>query len=875
MHLFLIQTACSASLSGNSGASSSRAPAAPVTKTGAKIGQIGNNAPISGKACSAGLSGNSSASSSRAPAAPEDGNTGKITPKLGKTKNRLKSDDTAHGAGVSGNYGESDSYASVAPNNQRTQRKKNKIAKYVDTSESEDEVSLEIRKMRAAKRKTKKHPVISNGVATGLLNGSPVPAAPSTIRGNKVGNTGKNAPTSGTACSTGFPGNSSVSAAPGTKRGAKNKKISHIFSSGSITDPTHSAVISGNSISTTSHAPDSSNGVNALRNTGLSARVCLSPNGIIQELDRVDTLGSLSPLGNFEELGWNIDSAGECPGESDGSVEGPEDPHDDIEGNDIESDNTEGYNNERNTDSISWDGVDPEIGFLPQLFFSPWDTRPSGITDEFPVDANGNELDFWEAFVTDDILYIIATETNKYAIYVIENKVIYPYSRIQRWKPTNIRELKVFFALLFLMPLNKKHVISDYWKNDPLIPTPLFSKYMTRDRFLLIHSMLHFADNNNPSETDRLWKVRDVFEMFTANYKKYFVPFQKLVIDESLILFKGRLAWKQYIPSKRHRFGIKIFVLCDCETGIVLGMIVYTGTNIDYATNDPLGISGAIVKKMMEPYMDKGHILYTDNWYSSPSLCKYLLTRQTGAAGTVKTNRKFYPRFPDTERGSVIRKKSDCGKILSLNWQDRKPVKMITTVNCGDMLDSGKVNFSTQEKIMKPDVVLDYNQNMRLVDKCDCQLSGVECIRKCSKWYHKFFYHTLDVTNLNAYNFYLTKKGKSDRYKFRDFIYNLVKQILEKYGELTTNQKGKKTTLLPDRTSAIGFSQRHYPLYLGDKIYPSGKRKEQRQCYVCWHTKRRPRKHKMTSVICPECKVALCIGLCWRDMHTIPKIENI
>ena len=159
---------------------------------------------------------------------------------------------------------------------------------------------------------------------------------------------------------------------------------------------------------------------------------------------------------------------------------------------------------------------------------------------------------------------------------------------------------------------------------------------MTRDRFRLLLSMLHFADNNNPNELDRLWKVRKVFEMFTKNYKEYFVPFQNIIIDESLVLFKGRLLWKQYIPSKRHRFGIKIFVLCDCETGIILGMIVYTGTNIDYPTKDPLGISGSIVKTMTAPYLDRGRILFTDNWYSSPGLCRYLLTRTTGAVGTVE-----------------------------------------------------------------------------------------------------------------------------------------------------------------------------------------------------------------------------------------------
>lgn len=55
--------------------------------------------------------------------------------------------------------------------------------------------------------------------------------------------------------------------------------------------------------------------------------------------------------------------------------------------------------------------------------------------------------------------------------------------------------------------------------------------------------------------------------MILESFKKCVYPFQKVVIDESLILFKGRLAFKQYIPSKHHCFGMKVFVLCDCETG--------------------------------------------------------------------------------------------------------------------------------------------------------------------------------------------------------------------------------------------------------------------------------------------------------------------
>lgn len=136
--------------------------------------------------------------------------------------------------------------------------------------------------------------------------------------------------------------------------------------------------------------------------------------------------------------------------------------------------------------------------------------------------------------------------------------------------------------------------------------------------------------------------------MFLSRFKKYFNPFQKMVVDESLLLYKGRLVFKMYIPSKRHRFGIKLSVLCDYDTGIVLDIIVYTGTDVDIPKvnkNDPLGMSVAIIEKMMAPYLGKGHVLYTDNWYTSPALCQFLHENKTVSCGTARISRKFMPKF--------------------------------------------------------------------------------------------------------------------------------------------------------------------------------------------------------------------------------------
>jgi hypothetical protein len=98
----------------------------------------------------------------------------------------------------------------------------------------------------------------------------------------------------------------------------------------------------------------------------------------------------------------------------------------------------------------------------------------------------------------------------------------------------------------------------------------MFGKVISLDGFSLILRLLHFADNNRQPPGDRLYRTRPVINYFKSKYQSILYPSQNICIDETLVAWKGRLRRKQYIPSKRHRFGIKIFILCDCETGFVL-----------------------------------------------------------------------------------------------------------------------------------------------------------------------------------------------------------------------------------------------------------------------------------------------------------------
>jgi hypothetical protein len=42
-------------------------------------------------------------------------------------------------------------------------------------------------------------------------------------------------------------------------------------------------------------------------------------------------------------------------------------------------------------------------------------------------------------------------------------------------------------------------------------------------------------------------------------------------------MWKGCLLWKVYMPSKRARFVIKLFELCEAKSGYVWNLIIYFG----------------------------------------------------------------------------------------------------------------------------------------------------------------------------------------------------------------------------------------------------------------------------------------------------------
>lgn len=131
-----------------------------------------------------------------------------------------------------------------------------------------------------------------------------------------------------------------------------------------------------------------------------------------------------------------------------------------------------------------------------------------------------------------------------------------------------------------------------------------------------------------------------------------------------------------------------MFVHCDALTGYVLDIVVYTGADSDIDMNPDIGISGSVVTTMLSDYLGKGHRMFVDNWYTSPTLFDFLHKNKTNACGMARANRKNMPKFSSEKmkRGEVKALHSD--SLMAVKWHDRRDVIMLTNIHPHAMIET-------------------------------------------------------------------------------------------------------------------------------------------------------------------------------------------
>lgn len=502
-------------------------------------------------------------------------------------------------------------------------------------------------------------------------------------------------------------------------------------------------------------------------------------------------------------------------------------------------------------------------------------TARERILVELPNEPN--EWDFLNLYLTDTIIELVVRETNRYAEqFITENEAnLKEHSNVKSWEKTTVNEIKTYLAMLVLMGIVYKARTPMYWSTDTILETPIFAKIMQRNRFQLLTKFIHFADNDrfdpNDPNRDRLYKIKEVCDLFRQQWKTVYSPGRYLSVDESLVLFKGRLAFKQYIRTKRSRFGIKFYTL-STDKGITLDNIIYCGKLEDdldpeegYLTTERIPIT------LLKDYLQKGRVVYLDNFYMTPKLAQFLLDHGTYSVGTVRPNRKNFPKQLSAEtipKGESLFYK--CNDIMAVKYRSHKDkstgkpkvVHLISTRHRNEAADTGK-KTKEEEAIIKPLCVLDYNAHMGGVDKVDQQLHQIQALRKSYKWYKKIFLRLLLQSMLNSHKLHHQHTGVQQ--DFLGYLHKVITIMLASTPKLVQNPR-----VVPRDSLFRLTGHRHFP---DRRPLPETSKRQKAKYYVkgCRVCQAKGLKGvKKTPWICKNCpgQPGLHIEDCFETFHT-------
>lgn len=490
-----------------------------------------------------------------------------------------------------------------------------------------------------------------------------------------------------------------------------------------------------------------------------------------------------------------------------------------------------------------------------------FDFENCGVTDS--INSNTTPYEIFKLMIDDDIVDNFVKGTNDYAKGLWE-KIPAAQGVSTRKNPksyfseTNRDEITKFFGLCFLQGQIKTPSIRSLFSKHPLDYIPIFGAMMSGRRFQTILRCLNFH-SSELNGTSRLRKVKPLLYKLIHNFKKAYKPGKELSLDESLLLFRGRLSFRIYLKNKRARYGVKFYEL-STHDGYVLNLEIYQGKDPveENESNSSNSKTQNIVFRLMDPYLDKGHHIYMDNYYNSVKLSTLLLDRKTHSTGTLRSNRKQNPKEVTSKKlkkGELIWKRKD--EVYVTKWKDKREVLSITTAHHPQLVEA--FNKRGQSKMKSIDVE-NYTKNMSGIDRSDQMTAYYSSPRKTIRWYKKVIFHLLDLAIWNGYFIYKKFHPKVSLLQFRKLlIADLIQLPADvKEGKQLINlvtARGRpltaSTTVLPFTSSASSGFKTHFLEKIPFPENYKGKRKISyfKKCRQCSKLGKR----KETSLQCKTC----------------------
>lgn len=373
---------------------------------------------------------------------------------------------------------------------------------------------------------------------------------------------------------------------------------------------------------------------------------------------------------------------------------------------------------------------------------------------------------------------------------------------------------------------------------------------MSLNRFRFLTRCLRFDDIRDRDERkaiDKLASIRELFEQFLTSFQNNFIPSEYLTVDEQLLAFRGRCSFKQYIPSKPAKYGVKVFALVDAKTGYTVNLEVYVGTQPEGPFRSE-NSAQATVNRLVTPIQGTNRNITGDNWFSSVPLAYSLLReKKLTYVGTLRKNKREIPQQflankNREEKSTLFGFQEQC-TIASYVPKKNKAVILISTMHNDDAIDHDTGDDQ------KPEMVTFYNRTKIGVDLVDQLCQNYNVARNTHRWPMVVFFDLLNISAINALTIYkLNSINKT--VKRREFIENCAWELIKEQIKYRSTLNVLPSELRRRAKDLLGIPD-------VQEIPTKAANKSVRRCSIC------PRnKDKSTRKICIKCKSFMCKDHC-------------
>ncbi|KAI5087140.1 dual specificity protein phosphatase 26 isoform X1, partial [Silurus meridionalis] len=365
-------------------------------------------------------------------------------------------------------------------------------------------------------------------------------------------------------------------------------------------------------------------------------------------------------------------------------------------------------------------------------------TQPArGVTagpTRYAIARVGDIQSSFDLFFTSEMLDLIVSMTN-----------IYGQRNDKDWIVVDSTDLKAYMGLNILAGVYRSRNESTCSLWDDRRGRAIFKATMSLKRFHQISRALRFDDKVTRAarlRDDKLAPIRALWDLWAHRLEILFNPGRDVTVDEQLVPFKGRCRFRQYMPMKPAKYGLKLWVTADVATSYAWRCAPYLGKIGDAAE---VGKGMRVVKEMTEGL--QGVTVCCDNFFTSYKLAQELLKKKLFLVGTVRKNKPELPPNLLQVKGrpvpsSLFGFTSNTTAVSHIPKRGRNVIVLSTRHREAAVTEGPKA---------KPDIITYYNRCKGGVDNLDKVVATYSCRRKTKRWPQTLFFNMMDISGYNAY----------------------------------------------------------------------------------------------------------------------------